>query len=281
MSSLTFQSLRLSFRVTGALLPKFSGFLASQLFLRPKRIKRPKWEEDILKTANWNDLVSGTRVWQWGEGPKILLVHGWDGRGSQLGRFVEPLLKVGFSVVMFDGPAHGDSQGVKTSMKLQASTIEKLSEEFGPFSGVIAHSFGGGASLHALHRGLPVSRAVLIGTPSRIRGIFDQFAAFWGLRKKARVAFQRSVEKEVGISVDDLEHSLRSPNSISKLLVVHDREDKEVPFESALEIQQNWPGSELLETTGSGHRQILKSPLVIGQVTRFLKLGVSSATDGK
>src|SRR5688500_15132227 len=44
----------------------------------------------------------------WGTGPAVYLVHGWGGRGSQLGSFVEPLLAGGFRVVMFDAPAHGD-----------------------------------------------------------------------------------------------------------------------------------------------------------------------------
>jgi hypothetical protein len=38
-------------------------------------------------------------VYSWGSGPTILLAHGWSGRGSQLGAFVEPLVEQGFRLV--------------------------------------------------------------------------------------------------------------------------------------------------------------------------------------
>ncbi|MFP2912939.1 hypothetical protein ACLESD_49620, partial [Pyxidicoccus sp. 3LFB2] len=38
-------------------------------------------------------------VWSWGEGPRVLLVHGWSGYGGQLTAFVAPLVEAGFSVV--------------------------------------------------------------------------------------------------------------------------------------------------------------------------------------
>ena len=54
-------------------------------------------------------LGAAVRGHVWGAGPVVYLVHGWGGRGSQLASFVEPLLAGGFRVVMFDAPAHGDS----------------------------------------------------------------------------------------------------------------------------------------------------------------------------
>jgi len=37
------------------------------------------------------------------------MVHGWNGRGAQLGAFAPELVRVGFRVVTFDTPAHGRS----------------------------------------------------------------------------------------------------------------------------------------------------------------------------
>jgi alpha-beta hydrolase superfamily lysophospholipase len=46
---------------------------------------------------------------------KILLVHGWSGRGTQLFKIADELLKQGYSTISFDAPAHGKSPG-KTIM---------------------------------------------------------------------------------------------------------------------------------------------------------------------
>jgi pimeloyl-ACP methyl ester carboxylesterase len=50
--------------------------------------------------------------WRYGDQePLIVLVHGWSGRGTDLLPFVPPLRAAGFSVVLFDLPAHRDSSG--------------------------------------------------------------------------------------------------------------------------------------------------------------------------
>ena len=83
----------------------------------------------------------------WGSGPVAYLVHGWGGNGSQLAAFVRPLLAEGFRVVLFDAPAHGDSEpgpagpgrthGVEFGKALDA-----VFAKFGPAEAVIAHSLG-------------------------------------------------------------------------------------------------------------------------------------------
>jgi hypothetical protein len=35
------------------------------------------------------------RAWQWGDGPGVLLVHGWNGRGIQFERYMAPLVQAG------------------------------------------------------------------------------------------------------------------------------------------------------------------------------------------
>ena len=56
------------------------------------------------------------------------------------------------------------------------------------------------------------------------------------------------------------------------MLLVHDRDDLEIPFEYALIIQQTLRNAELIATSGLGHRRILKDPAVIDQISRFAHL---------
>lgn len=53
--------------------------------------------------------VGGAPVttYAWGEGPAVLLVHGWSSHTGCMAGFVDPLLERGFRVVAFDAPAHG------------------------------------------------------------------------------------------------------------------------------------------------------------------------------
>ena len=92
--------------------PGAAAWLADRLFLTPPRHAAPERERHLLARVQFGKVcVAGRRIatWTWGTGPRIMLVHGWGGRGAQLGAFVEPLVANGFSVAWFDGPAHGAS----------------------------------------------------------------------------------------------------------------------------------------------------------------------------
>ena len=95
-----------------AISPALAAQLAAATMFRTRRKPRADWEQRIAERAEHLtvDGPSGDiAVQRWGQGPLVLLVHGWNGRGSQLGSFVEPLLEGGFQVVTFDAPGHGAS----------------------------------------------------------------------------------------------------------------------------------------------------------------------------
>jgi alpha-beta hydrolase superfamily lysophospholipase len=74
---------------------------------------------------------------------KVLLVHGWSGRGTQLFKIADELLKQGYSTISFDAPAHGKSPGKTTIMVDFITTILEIEKQFGPFDAAIGHSLGG------------------------------------------------------------------------------------------------------------------------------------------
>jgi len=55
------------------------------------------------------------------------------------------------------------------------------------------------------------------------------------------------------------------------LLVIHDRDDREVGWGDGAAIAQSWPRAELVTTTGLGHHRIVSDPAVIRQVVTFLR----------
>jgi AcrR family transcriptional regulator len=145
----------------------------------PARHPAPRREQAVLREGAAFDVPFAKgrlRAWRWGEGPTVLLVHGWGGRGGQLTPFVAPLRAAGFSVVAFDGPAHGASHGRIASVPLFAKAVHALSAHVGTVRGIVAHSMGAAGSAVALVEGLRVEASVFVGPPRNPAHFFQEFA---------------------------------------------------------------------------------------------------------
>lgn len=244
-------------------------------FMTPFRHKRPGWEEEIVKGGEAIELRGGIKAWAFGQGPLVLLAHGWDGRGSQMGRFVKPLVESGFRVVTFDGPAHGDSPGTWTNLVFYAREMvtitDDLVDRFGPLHGVVAHSFGSGASALAITLGMDVKKIVMVASPCSIQNVLDRFTGFVEMGPRARQEFQSLIENMTGYRASQIEVDRmvdRMPGV--QAVLFHDPEDEEIPYSEAECIARSWKDSKLVTVKGVGHRRILKDPVVIEQTVSFL-----------
>ena len=134
---------RAGHRVFSALAPEAAAARAERLFLTPPRPRRPAWEIDLLARAEARPMRVGPRrieTWTWGTGPSVLLVHGWGGRGTQLGAFVAPLVARGFSVVTFDAPGHGASDDGVVTIPEMTAAIHAAAASRGPARGPTAEA---------------------------------------------------------------------------------------------------------------------------------------------
>jgi pimeloyl-ACP methyl ester carboxylesterase len=214
--------------------------------------------------------IAGMRLWSWGEGPTVLLVHGWNGRASQLGGFVAPLRARGYRVVAFDAIGHGDSEGHHLSLPELATCIREVADEVGDLCGVIAHSLGGAATTLALSQGLEAQRAVFISPPSDPREFLRLFSSAIGISDAVRARVKANVERRLGMQMEDMQATVHAPSMRTPLLVIHDRSDKEVPFEVGRSVAEAWPGAELLATDGLGHQRILRDAAVTNVAVGFI-----------
>lgn len=269
-------------RVVGGLglaMPSVAAWVAERFFLTPPRFAGPDRERDLLARARPGSIrVAGRRIatWTWGAGPRILLVHGWGGRGGQLGAFVEPLVARGFSVAWFDGPAHGVSEGRSATIPELAEAIGAVVNALGPVRGIVAHSGGAVASAWSLRRRLLAGfvdlpkAIVLVAPPADFRGHVERFTRALSLAPATRARFERRLEARVGVPPEALDLSRFAQDLPVAALVVHDREDGEVRWAEGAAIAAAWPGAELVTTRGLGHRRILRDPAVVARVTAFL-----------
>lgn len=258
------------FAILSLVAPRVAGRIALRLFCTPQRHHVPGWEREIA-AGGARTIVGGRFAARtWGAGPIVLLVHGWEGRGTQLGRFVAPLVAAGFRVVAVDGPAHGESPGRRTDLIEFTEALRRIGRDLGPLAAIVAHSFGGATSTLAIERGLDVGAIVLIGSPSSINEVLAWFEGLVGLGAGARRAFRNAIEHRTRVKIADVEIYERVSALRIPALVVHDRGDLEVPFHDAERLTSRWPGARLLATDGLGHRRILKDDEVIAAVVAFV-----------
>lgn len=274
--TLALRGLRAGLATAEALSPELAGAGAARLFLRTRRHPVPEREQAWLREAERVDLAGNPgplAAWVWGrEGaPTVALIHGWEGRGSQLGAFAAPLVAAGFRAVAVDAPGHGDSPGRSSSLVAIAGALRRVGERYGPLAGVIAHSAGTVAAFHSVSRGLAADRLVCIAPGVDLEGYAREFARFFGLSDGSSRAMKLRIERHVGISMRDLDPRRRAAGLRIPLLVIHDRADREAPFSGGDALARSCPGARLIATEGLGHTRILWDEKVVSAATAFLK----------
>jgi pimeloyl-ACP methyl ester carboxylesterase len=264
--------IRAYFAIASRVLPALARRQAERLFTMPPRyagrITHPADARRETVVAGKHSLA----VWQAGplSAQAVLLVHGWGGRGTQMGTFVAPLLASGYRVVWFDQPGHGDSGRGPVGLPDFVRALEALSGTHGPFEAAIGHSLGAAALGLAMRRGVQFGRVVFVSPPASINEHAHKFARLLGITPRIREAMRRGLERRYGVRfaeidrIDDLER-LRLPS-----LFVHDSDDAEIPFEQTLRLFARMPGARLIKTYGLGHFRLLRDPAVVRAVVDFV-----------
>ena len=281
--------IRATNRALSALAPALAARLAERLFTTPPRPRRPVAEVELLATARARPMQLGARrieTWGWGAGPSVLLVHGWGGRGAQLGALVGPLIAQKFSVVTFDAPGHGASDAGTVTIPEITSAIRAVAESRGPLAAIVAHSVGATATVRALWEGLDAGAVVLVGPAADLVTPALRFSETFGFSRKVRERMHQGIEARVGQSWSAFDAVALAPALAPPppLLVIHDRGDAEIPWQHGSALARAWRGAEMLMTEGLGHRQILRDPDVVAAAVAFVaartaERGIAAAVD--
>ncbi|MCC6725059.1 MAG: alpha/beta hydrolase [Saprospiraceae bacterium] len=267
------------FAVFGRILPKTAASIAFKLFTTPRTRAVHKRTDTIIESARLFEVLYGKTIlkgYEWGRGERtVLLVHGWESRGTALRTFVPGLLAAGYRVVAFDGPAHGNSGGKQTNLPHFAGAIRAVLNQIGPVHSIITHSFGGSTTSFALahlDNSISIEKLVLIAVPANTRKVVADFAKLVNLPERAYEAVKAMIHARLNglyFHETDLEVSLAKVN-VAEVLVVHDKFDPSVPFDSAEAIFEKYDHASLLVTQGHGHFLLMKHPEVIHRVINFV-----------
>jgi pimeloyl-ACP methyl ester carboxylesterase len=223
--------------------------------------------------------------WLWGNKssvtsttPTVMLIHGWGSYGLQLSDFVEPLLVAGYQVLTFDAPAHGRTPGIQTNGFELAQAIATVANyytaTFGqPIYGMIAHSLGAASTTLALSEGLRTTKVVYLGAICWLSNALTVFAKRARLTSEMETALRHLFMEQFGEDVwlrYAADHNAQNLNV--PITLFHDRRDRDVSFAESVAIAQVWPGAQLVETVGLGHRRILRDAAVIKQTVDFMAI---------
>lgn len=274
-NSTTVRAIRLISRTSALFVPALAALWFEKLFMTPRRLQPPKREIDWLASARRGDLKINANqtlpIYTWGEGPIVLLAHGWSGRGSQMAGFSQSLVEAGFQVIAFDAPGHGQAEPSRSGLYEFSMAIQQIVETIGPVYALIAHSLGAAASTIALSNGMAVERLVYLASPENPGGYVYRVARFLGFGDAVANRVEIRMEKRYGRSFERCRGGALAPNFDTPLLVVHDLDDRDIPHEDGVRLVEAWPGAQLMTTSGLGHNRVLRADKVINSVTNFLK----------
>lgn len=261
-----------------AVSPSLTTKFAAKLFTTPIKHKLPKRElhmerESVQKSILVPSIQKEIVVYEYGKSnKKILLVHGWSGRGTQLVKIADELLKMGYMTISFDAPAHGKSEGNSSIMTEFIASILEIEKQYGSFEFAIGHSLGGMSVLNAIKQNLQVKKAVIIGSGDVIQDIIDDFISKLQLRPEFGIRLRDYFEARFSGKMDDYSAYKAASEIKIPVLVIHDKGDDDVSVKAAYSIQKHLKHTEIMITEGLGHRKILGDEEVIKRISDFISI---------
>jgi pimeloyl-ACP methyl ester carboxylesterase len=203
--------------------------------------------------------------------PYALLVHGWSSFGLRFLPWVARLRQSGLAVVTFDQPAHGCSTGEVCTLPDFINTIHAIGSRYGTAALAVGHSLGGAALTLAQGEGWHAERIVAIAPAADMSMQAERFMRHLRLGEHLRERFFDWHERKTGVNVQDLEVHRHLPALGIPCLIVHDLDDREVPWGDGELYARHWHNSRLLTTQGLGHHRVLDAPDVIEAVLAFAR----------
>lgn len=249
---------------------------AFRIFTRPRLQEPGAAELAIAATAETGRVPfrGGTlATYGWGEGPLVLLVHGWCGRATQFQALVPALVAAGYRAVAFDAPAHGSSDGRQATVTDFGEAVLAVAGHLGPIAALVGHSMGSPAALYAFARGLAVERSVHVSGVASLVWATQRLAGALGLPPGELPALRAHIEAFIKAPLESMDLEVLRQGFRHPALLLHDPADPEVPYGDSEALAAHWPAARLQPLAEAGHTRILRDPRTIAAVRAFLERG--------
>ncbi|WP_414813348.1 alpha/beta hydrolase [Pseudomonas alliivorans] len=266
-------------RLASQVLPGPTGKYLARRFITPQAAERSKVASALKASLGVHTetlTLAGINIttYQWGDPsrePYVLLAHGWSSYALRFAEWIPMLRSMGYAVVGFDQPAHGASSGKTNHLPLFVEMIQRVGRHFGKPAVFIGHSMGASAVVFAQDEEWCPERFVLIAPFVAISENATRQFETAGISPKAFTSFEAYLYSVTGRRFAEYEGALRLPLMKGLALIIHDRNDRETPWEKGARFAKLWPGARLFTTEGLGHNRLLDHPSVINEVMNFIK----------
>lgn len=232
--------------------------------------REARWKEAVHGADSVTITVDGVELsgFSAGAGPPVFLIHGWGGRAAQMGTMAAAIAEQGFRVVAIDAPGHGDGR-TRSDVFQMAAAIDTMVDTLGLPSAVVAHSLGSMAAVRSLHGRMP-ERLVLLAPVLDVEVALDKFAQRARLTQVTASSLRRRVRKFIGAEWVSFVEGYRTDFGDSDLLVVHDPDDDDSPFELSAALAATRLQTTLELGRSTGHAGMLQDPETIAKVVDFI-----------
>ena len=174
-------------------------------------------------------------------GKKVMILHGFSSYAYKFEHYVPLLLQMGYEVLAFDAPGHGDSEGKIVNALVYKRFICLVNELENGIDAFIAHSFGG-LALSLAMQDLPDAankKMVLIAPATETTSALHGFYKMLQVQPDLQAAIEAYIISMAGkpISYFSVTHSLKVIDT--PCLWIHDKNDPICPFSDTLQAQNN------------------------------------------
>ena len=264
--------MRAYFGALARIAPRTAERQAALLFCFPRRLSHgdvptiPHHAREELVPSGAKRLVT----WTWGEGPRALLAHGGEGTARDMVPIASALAARGWSVTVFDMPAHGRSTGRTTTLIEMAEAVAHVARATGTPDAVVGHSLGAAAAMLALRDGLSSSSAALLAPVAEPWLFVRRLSAMLGFSEARCRGLVAAIERRAGVGIENIDGAAAVRGLETRALILHDPADRQVPFSHAEALAGAWRGATLQAVRGVGHRRVLYEAEAVQRVVRHL-----------
>lgn len=228
-------------------------------FLSSSAMKKLEYKNYQIQTYEWK-----------GDKETILLIHGWESNANRWQGVIQRLRKDNYHIIALDAPGQGLSDGKELNAVLYAEFINEVSDYYKP-DYIIGHSLGGMTMFYYLSKYKPtfIKKIISLGAPNRFLRITDNYKRLVSMSDRSYQEFLKEFPKRFEVNPAFFNTETFIDDVHAPIGIIHDVEDKVVPYSDAEEILIKHSRIQMFTTKNLGHS--LYDDLVNEQIVYFLE----------
>lgn len=200
----------------------------------------------------------------------ILICHGFNSSCYKFDKYISLFLKEGFTVLAFDAPAHGLSEGKMVNGLIYKDMILQVESLYGPVDIIMAHSLGGLAASLAAEEMEGLKKMVLIAPATETISAVYNFCRIAHIKSDIRKEMENMILAINGKPMSWYSITRAAPNIKANILWVHDDGDTVCPYRDTKKIQQlQLPNVRFITTQHLGHSKIYRDSKIQKMIVDF------------